>query len=131
MPRSILTPAVLAFALAASGGARAADGPGLGHMVFFELKDGSDAAVKKLIAACDEYLSGHEGTLHYSAGARAADLDRDVNQTDFHVALHVVFESRAAHDAYQTAPRHLKFIEENQDDWKSVKVFDSYIDTSR
>jgi hypothetical protein len=38
-----------------------------------------------------------------------------------------VFESRAAHDAYQTAPRHLKFIEENRENWKSVEVYDSYL----
>lgn len=132
MPRPVTVAAALvaALVLAAPGASRAAEGegPALGHMVFFELKDANDAAVEKLIAACDRYLSGHDGTLHYSAGARAEDLDRGVNQTDFHVALHVVFESRAAHDAYQTAPRHLKFIEENQDNWKSVKVFDSYID---
>ena len=43
------------------------------------------------------------------------------------VALHVVFDSRDAHDAYQTAPRHLQFIEENRADWAKVRVFDSYI----
>ena len=31
----------------------------------------------------------------------------------------------AAHDAYQKAERHLKFIEENEDTWKKVRVFDS------
>jgi hypothetical protein len=127
MQRLTLILAVLGVTFAASA-ARPADGPALGHMVFFELNDPSEAAIAKLIAACDEYLSGHEGTLHYSAGARATDLERDVNQRDFHVALHVVFESRAAHDAYQTAPRHLKFIEENSAGWKNVKVYDSDLD---
>jgi hypothetical protein len=42
--------------------------------------------------------------------------------------LHVVFENRAAHDAYQTAPRHLKFIEENKATWKKVRVFDSDVE---
>ena len=127
MKRLHLIPGVLGLALAASADARAEDGPALGHMVFFELEDASDAAVEKLVAACHEYLSGHQGTLHFSAGARAKDLGRDVNQSDFDVALHLVFESRAAHDAYQTAPRHLKFIEENRENWKSVEVYDSYL----
>jgi quinol monooxygenase YgiN len=125
MRPTTLIPAVLGLALAASPGARAEESGGLGHMVFFELEDASDAAVAKLVAACHEYLSGHEGTLHFSVGVRAKDLVRDVNQTDYHVALHLVFESRAAHDAYQSAPRHHQFIEENRANWKSVEVYDS------
>ncbi|MCA9162708.1 MAG: Dabb family protein [Planctomycetales bacterium] len=96
-------------------------------MVFFQLNDDSDAAKQKLVAACDKYLSDHEGTVYYSAGVLAEDLDREVNVRDFHVALHLVFENKAAHDKYQTHPRHLKFIEENKADWKGVRVFDSYI----
>lgn len=101
--------------------------PQLGHMVFFTLKERTPAAAEKLVAACDKYLSDHEGTLYYSAGARVGDLTREVNDQDFDVALHVVFASRSAHDAYQEAPRHLQFIEENRADWAKVRVFDSYI----
>ena len=50
-----------------------------------------------------------------------------MNDTDFHVALHVVFASREAHDVYQTHPRHLQFIAENKDSWKQVRVFDSNV----
>ena len=46
---------------------------------------------------------------------------------DFDVALHVVFDSREAHDAYQTAPRHNQFIDENKPNWERVRVFDSYV----
>jgi hypothetical protein len=55
-----------------------------------------------------------------------ADCDRPVNDRDFDVALHVVLKDKCAHDAYQKADRHLKFIEENQSNWKKVRVFDSY-----
>jgi len=48
-----------------------------------------------------------------------------VNQTDFDVALQVVFESREAHDAYQVHSRHLQFIEENKANWERVRVFDA------
>jgi hypothetical protein len=39
----------------------------------------------------------------------------------------VVFESRAAHDAYQVAPRHVQFIEENKANWAKVRVFDANV----
>ena len=55
------------------------------------------------------------------------DLTRPVNQTDFDVALQVVFETRAAHDAYQVAPRHVQFIEENKANWAKVRVFDANV----
>jgi hypothetical protein len=41
-----------------------------------------------------------------------------------------VFKSMAAHEAYQKAERHLKFIEENKANWKKVRVFDSYVEVS-
>lgn len=99
----------------------------LAHIVFFTLKDGSDETAGALVEACHKYLKGHDGTVYFSAGTLATELDRPVNDHDFHVALHVVFESRAAHDAYQTDDRHLQFIEENKDTWAQVRVFDSYV----
>jgi len=36
-----------------------------------------------------------------------------------------VFDSRASHDIYQTAPRHVQFINEQKPNWKQVRVFDS------
>lgn len=104
--------------------------PQLAHMVFFTLADDSPENQQKLVAACDKYLTGHDGTVYYSAGAIAQDLDRDVNDRDFDVALHIVFANKAAHDKYQTHPRHLKFIEENKELWSSVRVFDSYVTVS-
>ncbi len=97
------------------------------HIVFFRLNDNSAAAKEKLVGACREYLSNHDGTVYFSAGVRAEELLRDVNDRDFDVALHVMFNSKAAHDTYQTHPRHLQFIAENKDNWASVRVFDSYL----
>ena len=99
----------------------------LAHIVYFTLKDPSPEACEKLVAACNKYLSEHPGTVHYSAGTRAEQYQREVNDADFHVGLHVIFESTAAHDAYQTAERHLQFIEENKANWAKVRVFDSTI----
>jgi len=97
----------------------------LGHMVYFTLKDRSPAAVQKLLADCRKYLTNHPGTVFFAAGTLVPDLVRPVNQTDFDVAVQVVFESRAAHDAYQIAPRHVQFMDENRPNWARVRVFDA------
>jgi hypothetical protein len=99
----------------------------IGHMVYFSLKDNSSEAKAKLVAACKKYLTEHEGTVYFSAGVLAEDFKRDVNDRDWDVALHLVFKNRAAHDKYQDHPRHVKFIEENKDNWKKVRVFDSVV----
>lgn len=97
-----------------------------GHMVFFKLTDDSPAACDTMVAACQKYLSTHPGTAYFSVG-KLADTDRDVNDRDFDIALHLVFESREAHDAYQVAELHDQFIAENKDNWSNVRVFDSVV----
>lgn len=101
----------------------------LGHMVYFTLKDRSPERVQELVAACKKYLTGHDGLVFFAAGTLVPDLSRPVNQLDFDVALQTVFADRAAHDAYQTHPRHLQFIEENKENWERVRVFDAYVDS--
>jgi hypothetical protein len=61
----------------------------------------------------------------FAAGILAEDFDRDVNDRQFHVALHMVFKDKASHDRYQDSDRHHKFIEEFKEGWKAVRVFDS------
>ncbi len=107
-----------------------ADEPMLSHDVYFSLNDSSLQAKEKLVAACKEYLSDHPGTVWFAAGPLAESLKREVNDLDFDVALHVVFENQATHDQYQKAPKHLKFIEENKSNWKRVRVFDSLVEVS-
>lgn len=97
----------------------------LAHNVFFSLNDNSAAARQRLVDACHKYLTGHPGTVFYAAGILADAYARPVNVRDFDVGLHVIFADRAAHDAYQVAPRHLQFIEENKANWKQVRVFDN------
>ena len=103
-------------------------GKKLSHVVFFTLKDSSPAAVEKLVQACHQYLKNHPGVVYFGAGQLAAEYARPVNDRDFHVCLNVVFDSRASHDAYQTAADHLTFIAENRDGWAKVRVFDADVD---
>jgi hypothetical protein len=121
--------AVLVLASAVSHAQDAS--PILSHDVFFSLNDASPAARAALVAACKKYLTGHEGELSFSAGVLNAELNRPVNDRDFDVALHITFASKAAHDKYQEAPRHKQFIEENQKNWKKVRVFDSVVEAVR
>ena len=100
----------------------------LSHDVFFTLIDSSPSAATRLIDSCHALLRDHPGVIFFSVGTRDADLDRDVNDCEFHVGLHVVFEDRASHDSYQDAPDHHAFIEENEDNWGAVRVFDSTVE---
>ncbi len=99
----------------------------LAHIVFFDLADDSSEARAALVAAAEKYLSGHDGTVYFSVGIVGDEFTRPVNDHDYSVGLHVVFENKAAHDVYQTHERHLAFIEENKSNWKRVRVFDSYV----
>ena len=99
--------------------------PQLSHAVYFTLKNRKPEAAAKLVASCHKHLTGHPGTVFFSAGTCAAEYDREVNDRDYDVALTIVFESHAAHDVYQTAPRHEQFIAENATDWAKVRVFDA------
>jgi hypothetical protein len=102
----------------------------LAHSVFFSLHDNSPAAIAKLVAACKTYLADHPGVVFFAAGTLNPDLARAVNDRAFDVALHVVFDSKASHDAYQTAPTHLAFIAESKDNWKQVRIFDADVESA-
>jgi hypothetical protein len=102
--------------------------PQLAHNVYFTLHDASPAARQALLDACRTYLTGHPGTVFFGCGTRDPGLDRPVNDRDFDVSLHLVFETRAAHDAYQEAERHHQFIAACRANWKQVRVFDSLVD---
>jgi hypothetical protein len=99
--------------------------PRLAHNVFFKLHDPAGTAA--LVAACHKYLTQQPGIEFFAAGPIVAELDRPVNDRDWHVGLHVVFTSKKHHDDYQTDATHQIFIDENKATWASVRVFDSYV----
>ena len=119
----VLTAAVLAGAAATP----AAADKMLVHDVYFSLTDKSPGAQEKLIVACKKYLSEHPGTVWFAVGTLAQEFNRDVNDRDFDVALHLVFTGKEAHDRYQKSDRHEKFIAECKANWAKVRVFDSYV----
>ncbi|MEZ6067733.1 MAG: Dabb family protein [Planctomycetaceae bacterium] len=100
----------------------------LAHNVYFTLHDASDAAVDRLVDACQRYLKNHDGVVFFAAGKVGDEFARPVNDRMYQVALHVVFTDKQAHDAYQVAPQHEQFIAENKENWRQVRVFDSWVD---
>jgi hypothetical protein len=100
----------------------------LAHHVYFSLKDSSVAAKQKLLDACRKYLSAHQGIVFFACGTLAAELARPVNDRDFDVSLHIVFQTKQDHDLYQESPLHQRFVSENKDNWKRVRVFDSVLE---
>jgi hypothetical protein len=100
----------------------------LAHIVFFTLAERTPENRAKLVANCKKYLDKHEGLTHFSVGVNAPEYDREVNDRDYDVAIHLVFATAKDQNAYQTAPRHLEFIKESKSLWSKVRVFDSYIE---
>jgi len=101
--------------------------PHLVHDVYFTLNDDSEAGRAKLVDDCYKYLSNHPGVVFFAAGELVESHKREVNVRDWDVGLHIVFKTKDHHDRYQEAADHHKFIELNQDNWSSVRVFDSFI----
>lgn len=101
----------------------------LAHNVFFTLKDRSPEAKQALVDGCKTYLSDHPGTAFYACGLLEETMNRDVNDRDFDVALHLIFESIDAHNTYQIAPRHNEFVAKFEGNWTKVRVFDSTVNS--
>ena len=101
----------------------------LSHQVFFTMKDRSEERAANLIDAAKTHLTGHPGCVFFGVGMRDVDYTRPVNDLDFDVALNIVFQTRADHDEYQIAERHLQFIDEQKDFWQTVRVFDAEVES--
>jgi hypothetical protein len=99
----------------------------LAHNVFFKLKDASEANAAALVASCKKYLNVQPGIVFFAVGPVCRELARDVNDQNWDVGLHIVFDSKASHDDYQEDPRHVQFVTENKPGWAGVRVFDSYV----
>lgn len=97
----------------------------LAHIVFFTLAESNDANRTRLIEGCKKYLDKHDGLDYFGVGVNAPEYDRDVNDRDYDVALHLIFATAANQDVYQTHPRHLQFLAEYKSLWKRVRVFDT------
>ncbi len=97
------------------------------HNVFFTLNDKSSEAVEQFISDSKQYLAVIPGIKSFACGVLEVALDREINDRDFDVSLHVLFESKEAHDAYQISPSHHEFVARNEANWAAARVFDSAV----
>lgn len=84
------------------------------HSTYFKLEMGSSEAIRKAyMETCRAFLSGSQGMMSFWVGEIAEDMNREVNDKDFHIAMNQMFESEAMFDIYNGHdPRHEQFVEE-------------------
>jgi hypothetical protein len=81
------------------------------HVVIFWTDPANPAAADQVIAGAEKYLRSIPGLLHFHIGKMVGSHRPVVDQT-YQVALNTVFPDKAAQDAYQIHPDHLKFVAE-------------------
>ena len=101
--------------------------PGLIHTVYFWIKAGTSSDDIKAFEAGLEKLGTCPQPSLYFWGPPAGTDQRGVVDGSFSYAINVHFKSIEDHDEYQTEPIHLKFIENHQDIWERVVVYDNDI----
>lgn len=98
----------------------------ISHDVFFTLKPEAASDAGRLANACMA-LREIPGVVHLTAGLRAEAATRDVNEQDYHVALHVEFEDQAAYDGYGPHPAHQALLANFGEMFETVVVYDANI----
>lgn len=93
------------------------------HHVFFWLKQPVSEIREKFEKALKELVSV-ETIVDYHLGI-PAPTDRGVIDNTYSYSLLTIFRNKEDQDIYQTHPTHLKFIEESQDLWEKVVVYDT------
>lgn len=95
------------------------------HVVFFWLKNPNNendreifqTLLKNFINLNPQVVSSHIG--------EPADTNRPVIDNSYTFSLVVTFPNLATHDAYQTDPSHMRFIEKGKALWEKVVIYDS------
>ncbi len=98
------------------------------HLVHFWLKEEYQTPeVREQFEAALTALCATEHAMQSSWGVPAEVPARPVLDLSWDYNLVTEFESMAAHDAYQVAPEHVKFLDENKHLWEKALVMDSDI----
>jgi hypothetical protein len=94
------------------------------HHVFFWLKDPSNQEARSRFEKAARELVTVETIVDHHIGV-PADTNRDVIDTSYTYSVLTTYKNKEDQDIYQTHPKHLKFIEDCQELWEKVVVFDS------
>ena len=94
------------------------------HHVFFWLKDpGADESRRRFEKAAKELVT-IETIIDFHIGIPAA-TSREVIDSTYTYSILSTYKNKEDQDIYQTHPKHLKFIDDCQDLWEKVIVYDS------
>lgn len=94
------------------------------HHVFFWLKDPSNREDRARFEKAARELVTVETIIEHHIGVPAS-TNRDVIDTSYTYSVLTTYKNKEDQDIYQTHPKHLKFIEDCQDLWEKVVVYDS------
>lgn len=97
------------------------------HTVYFWLVDDITEERKKAFEKALEDLSLVPSIGKFYWGVPAATEERGVIDNSYHYAINVFFDSLEDQLAYQVDPLHLKFVKENEAEFKKVIVYDNTI----
>ena len=95
------------------------------HTVYFWLKPELTAAQRADFRRGVESLGGIQAVAKVYVGTPAPTGKRPIIDDSYSVALTVLCEDVAAHDAYQVDPIHLAFIAEFKTCWTRVQIYDA------
>ena len=93
------------------------------HNVYFWVKEEMSAGERRSLEQGLASLCGYElvRSGHYGV---PAGTTRDVVDRSYTYGLVLVFDDRAAQDAYQVSPTHQEFVQDHGDKWEKVVVYD-------
>ena len=98
------------------------------HMVFFWLKNPNNSNDRKIFKnLLTEFIDKNPQVVGIHIG-EPADTNRSVIDNSYNFSLVLTFPDLATHDAYQTDPSHLRFIEKGKSLWEKVVIYDSIQD---
>lgn len=101
--------------------------PGLIHNVFFWLKDDLSETDRAAFLEGVKSLGTINTVRAIYIGPPASTEKRAVVDNSFSYALLVHFDNIEGQNAYQVDPIHLKFVEDHQDKWNRVTVYDNTV----
>jgi len=93
------------------------------HTVYFWFDEDLDS---QALAAAEEGLQSltEDPSVHHGLYGKPADTHRSVVDNTYTYGLSLIFEDKAAHDAYQVGEVHKRFLAEHKAKWHRVVVYD-------
>lgn len=95
------------------------------HTVFFWLKAELTPAQAAEFRRGLESLAGIKSVESLHVGTPAAVADRPIVDKSFSFALTILCRDVAAHDAYQSDPLHVAFVNRFKPFWTRVQIYDA------